>query len=161
MKKSKTKDNTILILCSDERTCYQLNEVLQYKTFETLYLNLFLQVLTQGPHFYLFMKALKQQVPFKKVAKSFSENQKLPELPSQKKTGVETRKKLKTGKANSTSISTSTESTSNEEDNEIEEFQSSYILTMSQMISENDGKESKTADDSEYVFEPCTQVWNQ
>lgn len=115
------------------------------------------QVLTQGPHFYLFMKALKQKVPFKKVAKAFAEGHKLPELPKEKAVPAKT-KKLKVGE--STSSSNSFESTSNEDDNseEIEDFQSSYVLTMSQMIPEKVEKNSNSADDSEYIFEAFTQV---
>lgn len=106
------------------------------------------------------MKALKQKVPFKKVAKSFSEGHKLPDISemTQKKTGPDKSKKLKVGAG--TSASTSSETTSNEDNaEEAEDFHSSYVLTMSQMVPEKtDKKKSKDLDDSEYVFEPCTQV---
>lgn len=115
------------------------------------------QVLTQGPHFYLFMKALKQKVPFKKVAKAFADGHKLPEMPKEKAASAKS-KKPKVGEG--TSSSNSFESTSNEDDNneDIENCQSSYVLTMSQVVPERVEKKSKSADDSEYIFEPCTQV---
>lgn len=108
------------------------------------------------------MKALKQKVPFKKVAKTFSDGHKLPKIPEvqQKKTSAECgTKKLKIGRA--TSSSSTSQSTSNEEQEDTEdkeEFQSSYVLTMSQMISGATENKSDSLDDSGYVFEPCTQV---
>lgn len=96
------------------------------------------------------------------MAKSFSEGHKLPDISAatEKKSGPDKNKKLKI--SDGTSASTSSGFGSNEEQaDESEDFQSSYVLTMSQMVPENtEKKKSKSADESEYVFEPCTQVGN-
>lgn len=40
IKKAKNKDNKILILCSDNKTCYQLNQVLKFIKYTFLYLEI-------------------------------------------------------------------------------------------------------------------------
>ncbi|KAJ8916739.1 hypothetical protein NQ315_013944 [Exocentrus adspersus] len=56
MKKCNNQDATILILCSDYRTCYQLNKVLRY-----------------GPLDYLLREAKKRKLNINKLSKSFDD----------------------------------------------------------------------------------------
>ncbi|CAH1175922.1 unnamed protein product [Phaedon cochleariae] len=147
VKKAGIKENTILILCSDYKTCHQLKEVL-----------------TNGPHFYLFMKALKNKVPIKTISKTFRVNDKIPErieIPAEKKVATTRNKKLKTA-AKSEESQGSTESESKKEDDDsdmLEDFQNSYLLTMSQTIC-NVSKDDSNLDESTFTFEPFTQMEN-
>ncbi|KAG5880660.1 hypothetical protein JTB14_022822 [Gonioctena quinquepunctata] len=147
LKKTKAKENTILILCTDYRSCHQLKEVL-----------------TNGPHFYLFMKALRNKLPIKKISKTFRVNEKIPEvveIPEQKmEVKASKTKKLKTDTKSSSSENESKEDNEvKEEEEEMEDFQSSYLLTMSQTICDSSTNRS-SHDESQYTFEPFTQMEN-
>ncbi|RZC36084.1 DNA repair endonuclease XPF, partial [Asbolus verrucosus] len=126
IEKSSGKENKIVILCSDYKTCYQLNELL-----------------THGPHNYLFLMALKKSLSFKKINEAFESCGKLPEKSESepaKKPKLDAGKPLK--------------SAENEKSEECEEFKSSYLLTMSQ----SGGSKGETR--SDYVFEPFEELEN-
>lgn len=93
----------------------------------------------------MFLKALRQGISFKKLNETFQNSGKLPAPPPPlKKTKLdETNKNTETGE--------------NVDDNEIEDFKSSYVLTMSQLCPENnEGDEIQSAMD--YTFEPFEEV---
>ncbi|KAJ8962983.1 hypothetical protein NQ317_013788 [Molorchus minor] len=148
MKLSKNKDNTILILCSDNKTCHQLNKIL-----------------TNGPHYYLFMMALKEKVPFKVISKDYKNNSILAKQKdmmteeNQEKHKNPKNKKLKTENFNN-KISNAEK---DDLDDEEEVFESSYLLTMSQSVYDS-VKETTNANsdlnESGYTFEPFTQMEN-
>nr|XP_023011814.1 DNA repair endonuclease XPF [Leptinotarsa decemlineata] len=147
IKKSNTKENTILILCTDYRSCYQLKEVL-----------------TNGPELYLFNKAFRNKLPIKKISKVFRVNEKIPEVvetPVEKKEAKATKcKKLKADNDTKNPESETKEvKEEKEEEEELEDFQSSYLLTMSQTICEKN-KNQSSFDESAYIFEPFTQMEN-
>ncbi|XP_044268362.1 DNA repair endonuclease XPF isoform X2 [Tribolium madens] len=112
--KSKSGENIILILCTDHKTCYQLN-----------------QLLSHGPHKYLFLNALDKKVTFKKINDSFQQCGKIDEVP-------EPAKKPKLDESNI------------EDKPQEEEIKSSYVLTMSQTPN----------DESQYIFEQCDELEN-
>lgn len=99
-------------------------------------------------------------MPFKKIAEEFSDGHNLPDISEKSQTmqAPSSSKKLKTDTLPSTSTTSSESILNKEENTETEEFHSSYVLTMSQMISDQKEGLSKHTDDSEYIFEPCTQV---
>lgn len=170
IKKSGSKENTtVLILCSDQRTCHQLNEVsvslhqlLCKNRGWLLLLYCLFQLLTSGPHLYLFFLALKKKIPFKTLSSKFKNCGKVPEVAksneSDEKTKPRNSKKLKTDKPDN--VEKDTENTNEEADDE--EFQSTYILTMNQSVLE-DFDETTCKDQSsleESIFTPLTQVNN-
>ncbi|XP_050309365.1 DNA repair endonuclease XPF [Anthonomus grandis grandis] len=145
-KSGNTENTTVLILCNDNRTCHQLNEVL-----------------TSGPFHYMFFLALKKKISFKSVSSKFKNCPELPDIarneeqpPKQSKHN----KKQKTGKEQESTSAEKQESQEEVEDNE--DFQSTYILTMSQSVLD-DFDESATKDQSsmdESAFTPFTQMEN-
>ncbi|XP_072390413.1 DNA repair endonuclease XPF isoform X1 [Diabrotica undecimpunctata] len=149
MKERNLKDSTILILSSDYRSCHQLKELL-----------------TKGPHLYLFLRSCGSKLPIKKISDAFRVNDKIPAevvIPEEKPD----KKNLKNKKLKLDSKSTSSESdpkdnTEDDKDQEdIEDFQNSYILTMSQTICENKHETtSSSRDESTFVFEPFSQMEN-
>ncbi|CAH1113748.1 unnamed protein product, partial [Psylliodes chrysocephalus] len=145
MKKRDISDSTILILCSDYKSCYQLK-----------------QILTNGPHYYLYMTAaFRCKLPIKKVSKAFRVTDRIPEeivIPTDKKETPQSskNKKLKTDDSKSNSPESESKKTA-EEPTDDEDFQNSYILTMSQTILED---KQDSANKSDYVFEPFTQMEN-
>ncbi|CAG9863066.1 unnamed protein product [Phyllotreta striolata] len=136
MKKANITDSLILILCNDYKSCYQLKEVL-----------------TRGPQNYLYIKALVNNIPIKKISKSFNVNQDIVNVGSKDDETLPSKnKKLKTS---STSEISENESLENPL---VEDFLNSYILTMSQTICED--KSEDRSNESSYVFEPFTQMEN-
>lgn len=141
MKKATLKDCTILILCADYKSCHQLKEVL-----------------TKGPHFYLYLNAFKLKLQIKKISDSFRVTDKIPAeiiVTEEKKEDLKN-KKLKYTSSGSDTIEKDNDQDKNEEEEEIENFKNSYILTMSQTICEEN---NSTINDS-VVFEPFSQLEN-
>ncbi|CAG9768302.1 unnamed protein product [Ceutorhynchus assimilis] len=147
IKKSKSTENTtVLILCSDQRTCHQINELL-----------------TSGSHLYLFFLALKKKIPFKTLSSRFKNYEKLPEVAKshepEEKPKLRSSKRLKPDKAKK---ETETKKENHEEElEECEDFQSTYILTMSQSVLEDfDESVGQDKSSNESVFTPFTQLEN-
>ncbi|KAH0822060.1 hypothetical protein GEV33_000731 [Tenebrio molitor] len=114
IEKSNNHENKIVILCSDHKTCHQLKELL-----------------THGPHNYLFLMALQKKITFKKINDSFSNCKKddgnvAPKKPKLNEEGAEKKPE-------------------DEKTEECEDIRSSYLLTMSQ---------SSGGSKEDYVFEP-------
>ncbi|CAH1964052.1 unnamed protein product [Acanthoscelides obtectus] len=140
IKESKSSEHTILILCSDYRTCHQLKELL-----------------TNGPEYYLFYKALRNNLNISKVAKSFQYG-KLPEnieevIQSKKQKNQNKRLKTNSSVASNKSEEGSEEKETTEED---EEFQCSYVLTMNQTASQD--QDDSVEESLNCTFEPFTQM---
>uniref|UniRef100_A0A1Y1JT47 DNA repair endonuclease XPF n=2 Tax=Photinus pyralis TaxID=7054 RepID=A0A1Y1JT47_PHOPY len=144
MQKEKSNENgTVLILCQDNKTCYQLNHFL-----------------TLGPRHYLFTMALKRGVTFKSINNNFKQLKELPEFkntPKQTQSGREVGnfkfpKKAKVVKESKNEE----EAKSSETEEEVDDFKDSYCLTMSQTVC--DESDSKT--DSDCMFEPFTEFEN-
>jgi DNA excision repair protein ERCC-4 len=118
IEKSNNHENKIVILCSDHKTCHQLKELL-----------------THGPHNYLFLMALQKKITFKKINDSFSNCKKddgnvAPKKPKLNEEGAEKKPE-------------------DEKTEECEDIRSSYLLTMSQ---------SSGGSMEDYVFEPHEEV---
>lgn len=109
--------------------------------------NIILQILTYGPYDYLLREAMKRKVNVQNLSKNFEKNTNAKEVKAEKVSDVKKNKKLKTEN------SEAEKSKLNEEEKEDDDFQNSYMLTMSQSICNLDKTE-----DSECVFEPFTQV---
>ncbi|XP_066250841.1 DNA repair endonuclease XPF [Euwallacea similis] len=148
IKKSGSENATVLILCSEQRTCYQLNEIL-----------------SSGPHLYLFMLALKKKINLKSLSDKFKNCSKIPKIAISSETQPKaksriTRKKVKTDKGSEEKMEEIQRDADEDVDNE--EFQSTYILTMSQNVLD-DSNETFLKDDStlnESVFTPFPQMEN-
>ncbi|KAL3282354.1 hypothetical protein HHI36_005541 [Cryptolaemus montrouzieri] len=141
---SKCYENKILILCSDNKTCHQLNKLLQI-----------------GPHRCLYHEALKHGINFKSLGKNFENCSKLPSIAPHEKTENEDkqtskRKKLKTNESKDEFVSKEKEEEviENLED---AEYKNSYILTMSQSVEES---LKDASEDESFVFEPFSQMEN-
>ncbi|KAJ3660762.1 hypothetical protein Zmor_005196 [Zophobas morio] len=106
----KTKENKIVILCADHKTCYQLN-----------------QLLTHGPYKYMFLNALDKKVTFKKLGDSFQKCGKLGDGES----APDPPKKAKLDKTTNGEDKKSED----EKPEECEGIKDSYVLTMSQSSS--------------------------
>lgn len=139
--KSNYTNNKILILCSDRKTCYQLNELLR-----------------NGPHHYLLFMALKKGISFKSVSEKFKNVGGLDvaaqEEPDQK---TSRRKKLKGDEKNEDVKNKVSDGTENPE--EVAEYKESYILTMSQSMMVDESIRSNKDEDSS-IFEPFSQLEN-
>ncbi|XP_018577642.1 DNA repair endonuclease XPF [Anoplophora glabripennis] len=130
MKKYKANDATILILCSDNRTCYQLNKILTF-----------------GPHDYLLHEAIKRNLIIKNMSQNFIRKTNLTHIVEEKTIDNAKNKKIKAENSNIEELKSN--------DGDKEDFQNSYVLTMSQSVCDL----NKT-DDSEHMFEPFTQMEN-
>lgn len=139
IKKSNSAENTILVLCEDVKTCYQLN-----------------QYLIDGPHKFLFLTALKRGLQFKSIHESFKNCGEIPTdtIPA-KKSDVKPNKKLKTD-ANSENKNPPESTTANDEDEDSENLRSSYVLTMSQITR----TETTAEENADVTFEPFSQLEN-
>ncbi|KAK5647030.1 hypothetical protein RI129_005494 [Pyrocoelia pectoralis] len=143
-KGNSTENNTVLILCQDTKTCYQLNHFL-----------------THGSHHYLFSMALKNGVAFKTINNNFKHFKGLPEF---KNPPIQQQRKREVGnfrfpkKAKVTNeTKDEEEAKGNETEEEVDNFKDSYCLTMSQTQISNSTC-SKT--DLDCTFEPFTQFEN-
>ncbi|CAH0557947.1 unnamed protein product [Brassicogethes aeneus] len=123
IKKSKSKEHKILILCSDSRTCHQLKEIL-----------------VNGPHKYLFRRALIKKVNFKSVNKKY-ESYDMPRIEEEP----------------STSKKAKLDETTDKKEDEEDDLQNSYLLTMTQTFVESN---DESLNDSEVQFEPFSQMEN-
>lgn len=128
------------MLCDDVKTCYQLN-----------------QYLIDGPHKYLFLMALKRGIQFKNINDKFKNCGNVPDVSSYNKI-EKPNKKLKT--ETSSENKTTEQSLGNETDeDDSENFRSSYILTMSQ-LSFDESVADESEGNGEVVFEPFSQMEN-
>ncbi|XP_044750246.1 DNA repair endonuclease XPF [Coccinella septempunctata] len=143
--KSNSVDNKILILCSDRKTCYQLNELLR-----------------NGPHHYLFFMALKKGISFKSLSDKFKNcgdlNIASPDETNQKNSSNK-RKKLKGEVEKEEKESKDKEVDESENSEDIGEYKESYILTMSQSMI-GDESITSTKEEESFVFEPFSQLEN-
>lgn len=120
-----------------------------------------LQFLTQGPHQYLLLMALKKGVTFKQISEKFKNCEKFTEImalnqkeANKRKSSAPSnfRKKQKSEEAATTSESNQPNDAANDLE-ELENLKNSYLLTVSQTFCE--GNELNT---SQYTFEPFSQV---
>ncbi|KAH1013455.1 hypothetical protein HUJ04_002439 [Dendroctonus ponderosae] len=144
IRKNKSPENTtVLILCSDQRTCYQLNEIL-----------------SQGPRFYLLHEALKKKVPLNALSSNFKNCDSLPDVAKAEQSNVKPKtrkgaKKMKTDEEAGGS-SENIQPSIDEEELEDEDFQSTYILTMSESVLKDFDESSR----EESILTPFTQMEN-
>lgn len=110
--------------------------------------------------------AIKRKIPFKEINESFKDCEKFAEL-TQKNSdtnkagkrssvGKKTAKKSKTEPQPKAGKSTDADNVGNDEDEDLENFKNSYLLTMSQTFCGENAEESVSG--SEYVFEPFAEV---
>lgn len=156
IKKSSSVENTILVLCEDVKTCFQLNQVITDTAFTKLFFFslTFFQYLVDGPHKYLFLTAMKRGIQFKSINEKFKNCGHISDVISETVPNDKPNKKLKTDPADKSTTEQSLETEIDEDSSE--SLRSSYILTMSQVsetVSEND-------ESGDVVFEPFTQMEN-
>lgn len=108
--RSKNENNTILILCSNNRTCHQLN-----------------MLLGSGPQHYLVFLALKNKIQFKRLSQAFKDCHMTIE---------ETRKEDQYNELNK-NIQYNDENAFSKEEDENTKFESTYILTMNDPIKDS------------------------
>lgn len=119
------------------------------------------QFLTHGPHNYLFSIALKHGIPFKTINPSF-ENCEVAQNATQNQTKLsQVSQDPKKPKIEAESKS---EDGTKEEDGEFD-FKCSYILTMSQTLTQSLNKSDSLLDsnetgEEEFVFEPFAEMEN-
>ncbi|XP_060516719.1 DNA repair endonuclease XPF isoform X2 [Cylas formicarius] len=144
IKSSNYKDSTVLILCSDQKTCHQLS-----------------RLLTDGPHLYLLTMALKKKIKFSALSKQFKDScgdvQHIFAEDEISDIGPKETKRTKKEQSEGGSSKKIGSEDQTEESEDTEEYQSTYILTMSQNILE------KSSDDfgaNDTTFEPVSQLEN-
>ncbi|KAK9870502.1 hypothetical protein WA026_008059 [Henosepilachna vigintioctopunctata] len=126
IQKSNNSENKILILCSDKKTCYQLNELLR-----------------SGPHYCLLYSALKHGINFKSLGSQFETCNKpsiKTESPEAMKEALSTKRKKFKPNDNKNESKTTTE---DENESEVIDYKDSYILTMSQSVVPDESIQSK------------------
>ncbi|XP_076270199.1 DNA repair endonuclease XPF mei-9 isoform X1 [Rhynchophorus ferrugineus] len=130
------KNCTVLILCSDSRTCYQINTLL-----------------TSSPQQYLLFLALKNKISFKSLSKQFKNCEVSHSTFSTEEQNPKSKRKLKIDE-DAGETETEEKDCHNEVDEDNEQFQNTYILTMNESILE------ESSDHNDSVFTPYTQMEN-
>lgn len=141
-------------LLSVERGWLTLAQLVHLKSTSVL------QILSQGPRFYLLHEALRKKVPFKALSSNFKNCCNLPEVAKSDESSLKpkTRKGTKRMKTDDEAGGSSENIQPAVDDEELEDqdFQSTYILTMSESVLKDLDESSR----EESILTPFTQVFS-